>query len=161
MTTYPKCRCHGTFVLRELVEECCRPLAARLAAQSIRTVIDVPAEHRVVGDRELLVRAVRNLILGAIDAMPDGGTLEATSAAAGDAMELEIADTGESLSDEDLHHAFDPTGALHRGASGWVLAAVRQIAETLAGSITVANCPEGGVAFTLRIPRPLALEAAA
>ncbi len=103
MTTYPKCRCHGTFALRELVEECCRPLAARLAARAIRTVIDVPAEHRVVGDRELLVRAVRNLILGAIDAMPDGGTLEATSAAVGDAMELEIADTGESLSDEDLH----------------------------------------------------------
>ena len=33
--------------------------------------------------------------------------------------------------------------------------------STYGGSVTAANCPEGGVAFTLRIPRRAALEAAA
>ena len=90
-----------------------------------------------------------------------GGSLVATSASGHDAVELEIADTGESLFDEELHRAFNPSGANHRGTTGWSLAIVKQIAETLGGDATVANCPEGGVAFTLRIPQPIALEAAA
>lgn len=149
------------FPLRQLIDECCRPLQARMKEASIHAVIDVPGDLMVCGDRVSLGRAVRNLILGAIDAMPGGGTIVATSAATQDAVELEIADTGESLSEESLHHAFEPSGEVHRGTSGWVLAAVQRIAESHGGDATVANCPEGGVAFTLRIPRPVALEAAA
>ena len=161
MPTYQKYRCQGTFPLRQLVEEGCRTLASRLAAQAITTVIDVPTDQMIVADRELLRRAVQNLVLSAIAAMPDGGSLVATSASGHDAVELEIADTGESLFDEELHRAFNPSGANHRGTTGWSLAIVKQIAETLGGNATVANCPEGGVAFTLRIPQPIALEAAA
>lgn len=115
----------------------------------------------IVADRELLRSAVQNLVLGAIAAMPDGGSLVATSASGPNTVELEIADTGESLFDEELHHASDPSGADHRGTTGRALAAVRKIAEAHGGNVTVANCPEGGVAFTLRIPQPVALEAAA
>lgn len=115
----------------------------------------------IVADRELLRRAVQNLVLGAIAAMPDGGSLVVTSASGPNAVELEIADTGESLFDEELHRAFNPSVANHRGMTGWALAIVKQIAEAHGGDATVANCPEGGVAFTLRIPQPIALEAAA
>lgn len=161
MRTYAHIRCPRAFPLRQLVEDCCRQLASRLETQAIHTVIDVPAGQMIVGDRELLGRAARNLVLAAIDAMPHGGTLVATSAAGRDAVELEIADTGESLSEGELHHVFNPSGEVQRGTSGWVLAAVRRIAEAHNGSVAVANCPEGGVAFTLRIPNPAALEAAA
>ena len=41
----------------------------------------------------------------------------------------------------------------HRTGAGWGLAIVHRIAELHGGSVTVANCPDGGVAFTLRIPR--------
>lgn len=161
MPTYQKYRCQGFFPLRQLVEESCRPLASQLAAQAITTVIDVPADQMIVANRELLRRAVQNLMLGAIAAMPDGGSLVATSASGPNAVELEIADTGESLSDERLHHAFNPSVADNRGTTGWALAIVKQIAETHGGNATVVNCPEGGVAFTLRIPQPVDLEAAA
>ena len=104
---------------------------------------------------------MRNLVLNAIDAMPKGGSLMATSAAGPDAMELEIADTGPALSDEERQQAFELLPSAQRGGTGWGLAVVRRIAELHGGSVTAANCPEGGVAFTLRIPRPAALEAAA
>jgi len=161
MSKFPTSRYQGPFHLRQLIEEGCRPLASRLAVQAIRTIIDVPADQTVVADRELLRRAVQNLLLGAIVAMPDGGTLVATSASGRDAVELEIADSGEALLEEALRDAFDPSGVAHRGTTGWALATVRRIAEAHGGSVTVANCPEGGVAFTLRIPNPVALEAAA
>ena len=38
---------------------------------------------------------------------------------------------------------------------------VYHIAKIHGGNVTAANCPDGGVAFTLRIPRRAALEAAA
>jgi signal transduction histidine kinase len=139
--------------LRELFEEVCRPLDSRLNKQAIETVIDIPAEQTVTADRELLQRALRNLVLNAVDAMPDGGLLFATLAAEPDAVELEIADTGAALSDEERRQAFELVPAVQRGGTGWGLAVVHRIAELHGGSVTVVNCPEGGAAFTLRLPR--------
>ena len=161
MSLYTTSRCWGTFPLRELVEEVCRPLESRLKAQAIQTVVDIPLSQTVTGDRELLRRAVRNLVLNAIDAMPDGGMLTATSAAGPHTLELEIADTGSALSDEERQQAFELLPAAQRGGTEWGLAVVHRIAELHGGRVTAANCPEGGAAFTLRIPLAVPLEAAA
>lgn len=156
-----KSRTWGTFTLRTLVEQVGQSLASRCKDQAIETTIDIPAELAVTGDPMLIRRAVEHLMLGAIAAMPNGGSLVATSAAGPNAVELEIADTGPALSDDARHHAFNHAGTTERGASGWELAMVRRIAEIHGGAVTAANCPEGGAAFTLRIPRRAALEAAA
>ena len=161
MPLYPTSRYWGTFPLRELVEEVCRPQASRLSAQAIQTVIDIPSDQTITADRELMRRAVRNLVLNAVDAMPKGGSLVATSVAGPNAIELEIADTGAALSDEERHQAFELLPSAQRGGTGWGLAVVHRIAELHGGSVTAANCPEGGVAFTLRLPHRAALEAAA
>jgi signal transduction histidine kinase len=161
MSQYPTRRSWETFTLRNLVEEVCQPLESRLAAQSIQRVIDIPAMLSVTADRDLLGRAVRNLVLNAIEAMPNGGTLVATSAAGAEAIELEIADSGPALSDEERQQAFELLPTAQRGGTGWGLAMVLRIAELHGGAVSAANCPDGGVAFTLRIPRSAALEAAA
>lgn len=129
-----------TFRLRDLFEEVCQPLQARFAAQAIQTVVDIPRDESITADRELLRRAVRNLVLNAVESMPDGGKLIAISAAGPDALELEISDTAELASAE------------QRGAD-WGLAVVERIAELHGGSMLAVNCPDGGSAFTLRIPR--------
>jgi signal transduction histidine kinase len=154
-------RSWSDFPLRKLVEEVAESLASFCKDQAIDITLDVPANLIATGDRRLIHRAAEHLMLGAIAAMPHGGSLWVTSAAGPDAVELEIADTGPTLSDEGRRHAFDPSGASERGAAGWELAMVHHIAKIHGGSVTAANCPEGGVAFTLRIPRRAALEAAA
>ena len=150
-----------TFSLRELVDEVCRPLALRFEEQAIRTDIDIPSNLMVTADRELLRRAVRNLMLNSLDAMSEGGLLTATSATGPHGVELEIADTGASLSDEQRQQAFEMLPTAQRGGTGWGLAVVQRIAEVHGGRVTAANCPEGGVAITLWIPHAAALEAAA
>jgi signal transduction histidine kinase len=150
-----------TFCLRDLVEEVCRSLAATCNRQGIDVCIDVPADLAVAGDQKLIRRAVECLMERAMAAMPDGGALLATSAAGPEGVELEIADTGPSLSDEDRRHVFDSSASVLHGMADWDMAMVRHVAEVHGGSVTAANCPEGGVALTLRIPRPQALEAAA
>jgi signal transduction histidine kinase len=170
MASPSKSRSRGSFPLRNLVAEfplrnlvagVAESLDSRCKDQAIETTIDIPSDLVVAADRAMIRRAVEHLMLGGIAAMPGGGSLVVTSAAGPEAVELEIADTGPTLSDEARRHAFDPAGTTERGASGWELAMVRRIAELHGGSVTAANCPEGGVAFTLRIPRRAALEAAA
>jgi signal transduction histidine kinase len=154
-------RSWSDFPLRELVDEVAQSLASRCKEQAIEMVLDIPANLMATANRGLIRRAVEHLMLGAIAAMPNGGSLWATSAAGPDAVELEIADTGPTLSDEARRRVFDSSGATERGASGWELAMVYHIAKIHGGSVTAANCPDGGVAMTLRIPRRAALEAAA
>jgi signal transduction histidine kinase len=161
MSLHPASKYWGAFSLRQLVENVCRPLQSRFDAQAIQMVVDIPADSFVTADRDLISRAVRTLVLNSIDAMPQGGLLFATSAAGPNAVELEIADTGESLSEDELHHVFDLVASAHRDGTGWGLAIVRQIIELHGGNVTVANCPDGGVAFTLVIPHTKALKAAA
>jgi signal transduction histidine kinase len=136
-------------------------LKSRLSAQAIQMVIDIPANLSIAADRELLGRAVRNLVHNAVEAMPHGGTLVATSAVASEAVELEIADTGPAMTEEERRQAFELLPTAQRGGTGWGLAVVQRISELHGGNVSVANCPDGGVAFTLRIPRSAALEAAA
>ncbi len=147
------------FDLCSLVEDVFGSLASRLAAHAIRVELDVPAALSVFADEEQYRRAVRNLALNAVAAMPYGGTLSATAAAGRGAVELEIADSGLPLAEAALHRAFDSDD--DREAAEWSLSAVRRIAELHGGGVTACNCPDGGVAFTLRIPVPVGLEAAA
>jgi len=147
--------------LRKLVQNVVSSLASQFAAGAIQVGVDVPSDLTLVGQRELLRRAVENLMLHAADAMPHGGMLVVTAVAGARMIELEVADTGPTMSDDQRRHTFDFMTAADRGQSGWGLAVVRRIAEMHGGSVTVANCPEGGAAFTLKIPRHDALEAAA
>ncbi len=147
--------------LRNLVEDVCRPLESQFSAQAIELVIDIPPGETVFADRNLLSQAAEKLVLHAIESMPDGGSLVATSAAAPHGVELEIAHTGPRLSDEERKQAFEQLPTAQSAGSGWGLAAVNHIARLHGGSVTAVNCPDGGVAFTLRIPRPPAREAAA
>lgn len=152
-----------TFPLRKLVEGVCGSLAPQLLAQAIDTVIDVPDGLRITADQEMLRRAVLNLALNALDAMPDGGTLTVTSVRTAGGLELEIADSGPGLSDEARDRAFEPFFTTKRGGMGLGLAIVYRIAEVHGGEVTAVNCPEGGAAITLRIPevQTALLEAAA
>jgi signal transduction histidine kinase len=105
-------------------------------------------------------RAVLNMVLNAMDAMSEGGTLSITSCATARRVELEIADTGPGLSSTVIPRIFEPFFTTKQNGTGLGLAIVARIAEVHGGEAVAANCPEGGAAFTLRIPY-LALEAAA
>jgi signal transduction histidine kinase len=152
-----------TFFLRRLVEEVCGSLAPQLSAQAIIPVVDVPKKLPVTVDREMFRRAMLNLLLNALDAMPDGGTLTITAVSTAQGLELEVADSGAGLSEDARERAFEPFFTTKRGGTGLGLAIVYRIVEVHGGEVAVENCPEGGAAFTLRLPQPqaAALEAAA
>lgn len=141
------------FPVRALVDEVCEALGPQLDAQSIRVSTDVPPSLFLSADREMLRRAVLNLVLNAIDAMQDGGQLVFTSFEGPRGFELEIADSGPGLNEEQLRKVFDPFYTTKSEGTGLGLAIVHRIAEAHGGRIVARNCPEGGAAFTIEIPR--------
>jgi two-component system sensor histidine kinase HydH len=141
------------FEIRGLVEEVLASLAPQLAAQSIETILDVPERQTVVADRDMLRRAVLNLSLNALDAMPDCGRLFVTSFSGPGGLELELADSGPGLSEQAQRRAFEPFFTTKSNGTGLGLAIVDRIAEVHGGDVAATNCPEGGAAFTIRIPQ--------
>jgi signal transduction histidine kinase len=128
-------------------------LAPQFNAQRILPSVEVPQSLVVQADRTMLRRALMNLVLNAVDVMPGGGDLVITATATmSGATDLEVADSGPGIPEEIRRRMFEPFFTTKSQGTGLGLAIVNRIAEAHGGEVQVANCPEGGAAFTLRIP---------
>ncbi|MEM8865172.1 MAG: ATP-binding protein [Planctomycetota bacterium] len=141
------------FLVNDLVEEVCESMAPQLEAQGVAVDIDVPPNTSLTADREMLRRAVLNLVLNSLDAMPEGGDLVITSYDGPGGFELEVADSGPGLSEEQKKKLFEPFYTTKQQGTGLGLSVVYHVAEAHGGMVTADNCPEGGAAFTIKIPR--------
>jgi signal transduction histidine kinase len=147
------------FDLRGLVQDLCESLAPRFETEQIQAVLEFDEPCTIVGDAEMIKRAVLNLVLNSVDAMVSGGTLVITGICSADGYQLEVADSGDGLDEETLQHLFEPFYTTKGHGTGLGLAIVERIAQMHQGAVQAMNCPEGGAAFTLQIPRLTAAEA--
>lgn len=141
------------FLVCSLVEEVCESMAPQLEAQGIEIDVDIPPHTALTADREMIRRAVLNLVLNSMDAMPQGGELVITGYDGARQFELEVADSGPGLSEEQKRRLFEPFFTTKEKGTGLGLSVVFHVAESHGGKVTAINCPEGGAAFTLKIPR--------
>jgi len=103
-------------------------------------------------DPELLHRALSNLVLNAMDAMPDGGTVAISAKAAGKAIELRIGDTGQGLTPEECDRLFTPYYTTKQHGTGLGLAIVQSVVADHAGTIAVESHPGSGATFIISLP---------
>lgn len=110
-------------------------------------------------DPELLHRALSNLVLNAMDAMPDGGKLTLSAHPQGDAVELRVSDTGAGLTPEECERLFTPYYTTKQHGTGLGLAIVQSVVADHHGTIAVesrACAPEnkagGGTTFIITLP---------
>ena len=137
-----------TLALDQLAERA----ADRARRRSGRDVVVDAREARVVARPQALQRAVGNLLDNAVKFSPDAKAIEMTVRPGS----LEVRDHGPGIAAEDLPYVFDrfyrAVGARSLPGSGLGLAIVRQIVEDAGGTVEVANHPDGGAVFTLRLP---------
>lgn len=118
---------------------------------SIGTSIS-PEPLRILGDPELLHRALSNLVLNAMDAMPEGGTLTISAGRSADFARVAVADSGPGLSDEECSRLFTPYFTTRQHGTGLGLAIVQSVISDHRGSITVERPEEGGARFVIQLP---------
>jgi two-component system, OmpR family, sensor histidine kinase SenX3 len=113
----------------------------------------------VLGDEDLLVTALRNLLENAVAYSPDKTRVDvSTRHAADDAVEISVADQGIGIPERDLERIFerfyrvDPARSRATGGTGLGLAIVKHVTAAHGGKVTVVSSEGAGSTFTLRLP---------
>ncbi|MBI1884030.1 MAG: GAF domain-containing protein [Chlamydiae bacterium] len=103
-------------------------------------------------DRGLISQAFLNIILNAIQAMPQGGTLRVSLKKKGDKALIQFEDTGVGIPKEHLDKLFQPFFTSKKGGTGLGLAIVQRIVESHSGRIYVESELGKGSLFTIEFP---------
>ncbi len=103
-------------------------------------------------DREQLSRVFDNLILNAVQAMPEGGKLHISTGQVGDLIEVKVKDTGLGIPEKELKKLFHPFYTTKAQGTGLGLANAKRVMETHGGTITVESEAGKGTTVTVRLP---------
>jgi signal transduction histidine kinase len=109
----------------------------------------------IAADPELLHRALSNLVLNAMDAMPHGGTLTLRTKGDLDLVQIEVGDTGAGLTPEECERLFTPYYTSKQHGTGLGLAIVQSVISDHGGTISVRSQPGRGTRFVIELPRNL------
>jgi two-component system, NtrC family, nitrogen regulation sensor histidine kinase NtrY len=119
----------------------------------IEIVAKISADALLVSvDAELMHRALSNLVLNAMDAMPDGGTLTIAAQRSGGNVRTTIADTGHGMTAEECERLFTPYYTTKQEGTGLGLAIVQSVIADHHGAIVVESDPGSGTAFVIDLP---------
>jgi two-component system nitrogen regulation sensor histidine kinase NtrY len=151
--------------VNEVVRSVLRVFQAQMQAGNriaVRSELDDNLPE-ISADPDLLHRALSNLVLNAIDAMPQGGELTIRSAAlgvdgarAGDLDErvvISVSDNGSGLTPEECERLFTPYYTTKQHGTGLGLAIVQSVVSDHGGKISVQSTKEKGTTFRIELPR--------
>lgn len=132
--------------------------ALAAAAPAIRGT-GVSLRHRVtarevwvLGDGDRLRQALLNLLINAVQAMPDGGVLSVRTRVVVDLAEVAVSDTGAGMDRATRGRAFEPFFTTRVKGTGLGLAVVREIAEAHGAGVSLSSRPGRGTTVRLRLP---------
>ena len=133
---------------------------SRVGAESrdVRLVVGGTRGLKVIGDEQMLVTAVRNLIDNAIAYSGSGSRVGVGVSLRDENVEIAVVDQGIGIAPEDVQRIFerfyraDPARSRATGGSGLGLSIVKHVAADHGGGVTVWSSPQRGSTFTLRLP---------
>ena len=147
----------GEVMVKDVIQESLGAIKGTL--KGIKVKLEVKEETpRISGDPLLLKQCFQNLFQNSIDAMPQGGGLfinvekSAGSKGEKDFLTVEISDTGEGISPDELEEVFLPFHSSKEKGAGLGLSLVRKIIDLHQGRIEVQSNPQKGTTFKIYLP---------
>lgn len=111
----------------------------------------------IQADAALLHRALENLVLNAMDAMPAGGVIMLRTTHNASEVHIEVSDTGAGLTPEECERLFTPYYTTKQHGTGLGLAIVQSVVSDHGGRISVESESGVGTSFHIDLPiRPVA-----
>lgn len=133
-----------------------------LAPLAERANVSLAANTRngceAIASTDMLYRCVLNLADNAVKHSGEGATVTIDAACEGERVWIRVKDNGPGIPEEDLAHVFerfyrvDRSRVRGRGGSGLGLAIVRELMDSMGGSVEVDSTPGSGATFTLHLP---------
>ncbi len=135
--------------------------AEAILAHKVEVVKDLGKGAMAIGDVEKLKQVALNLVVNALDVMPEGGTLRASAGVLGSEVWMAIGDTGPGVDPSILAEIFDPFFTTKAAGTGLGLAIVRKIVDQHAGRVVVdpPRPDEPGATVRVIFPRAAIKEA--
>jgi len=139
--------------VQELVAEILDLARPQAESSQIRITVAQEAENSEVRvDRDLLKQAFLNIVMNAIETMPEGGELGVQSSVSEDTAEIRISDTGPGIPPELRDKIFRLYFTTKKEGSGIGLAMAFRIVQLHDGTIDFTSEPGKGTTFVIRLP---------
>lgn len=136
----------------EMAEAALKLFEPQLAKSHIQAKAELDPHLRPIqADPEQMTRVLRNLVLNAIDAMPEGGSLVVRTAGSPAGLRLEVSDTGQGLTPEECERLFTPYYTTKAHGTGLGLAIVQSVVSDHKGRISVESQPGKGSTFRIEL----------
>lgn len=141
--------------LKDVIENSLEMFHERLAKSRIEVVSDVSESCPMIqADNDQMSQVLINLIMNAVHAMPEGGTLRISLGVDAGMVKLTVSDSGHGIPSDLLQNIFEPfftTKEFGKG-TGLGLTVVKGIVEEHQGSIGVESAEGKGTTFTILLP---------
>jgi signal transduction histidine kinase len=147
------------FRFHECIQQVLRLLTPQIKKQKVKLALSLKTNADwVKADRNQMQQVLYNIILNALQAMPNGGllTISSESLIADNGwpyLQIRIADTGRGIPPEILNSLFDPFVTTKEDGSGLGLAIVHQLIQANNGWVEATNNPDQGACFTINLPQ--------
>jgi signal transduction histidine kinase len=140
--------------VNEVLERAVSLVAPRAAEQGVVFARELGQElPGVTADAHLLARAYLNLLVNALDAMPDSGMIRLATRLAGPGeIETVIADQGPGVAPGEVERLFRAFETLKPGGTGLGLSIVRRIVELHSGRVELRPAEGGGTEAAVFLP---------
>ena len=140
--------------LRQVLDNSLNIIEAQADEQNVKiSVLEHENASRILADAEILRSVFNNLFLNAIQAMPNGGGLNVSISPDENQVKIEITDSGEGISGENLPKIFEPYFSTKETGTGLGLAIVKRIVDEHNGTIEVESKEGEGTKFTVKLPK--------
>ncbi|MBI3696620.1 MAG: HAMP domain-containing protein, partial [Acidobacteria bacterium] len=140
-------------LLSEILQAAIDPLRNVAETQKVEIITSISPDAMVEAERGRLERAFANLLVNALDEMPDGGRISVDAVAQGGSVTVHVRDTGPGIRPEVRDRLFEPfASAGKRKGTGLGLALARQTVVDHGGDMWAESQPGHGATFFVRLP---------
>jgi signal transduction histidine kinase len=138
--------------LNDIINDVLELLRPQLAANKVEVRLSIDHDAKVMADQSSVRGALMNLMLNAIEAMPQGGTLSIAAGETGNTLRLEITDTGRGIAEEEAKKIFEPFYTTKAQGLGLGMSYAKRIIEQHGGTIALSSRPGEGTTLSIALP---------
>ncbi len=142
-----------TLNLTEVVSSTIALLANQAKAKKVNLIFNQNDAIEALADRDQMTQVLMNLLMNAIQILPNNGRVQVNLQSSKDCVKLEVLDDGPGILAENQAQIFEPFFTQRAGGVGLGLAVVRQIVLAHKGDISYQASPWNGAQFTITLPK--------
>jgi signal transduction histidine kinase len=139
--------------LKQVFEQALTFLKPELERSEVTVNTELKGRLQIRGDKDLLYRALYNVLSNAVQAMEGGGKIEVTGASRDGRVRLSVLDTGPGFDEASLNKMTDPFFTTKDQGTGLGLAIVNNIVASHGGRLDLSNREDGGARVDIVFPK--------